>query len=159
MMDADACIFCRILAGEAPASFIWRDKASAAFMDILPATCGHALVIPVRHAVTIWEMTDEEIAAVFRTAGRVARAIREVLQPPGLSLLQSNGRAAGQEVFHFHVHLIPRYGDDPFRVRLRGPDAARPPREELEAQAMRLRAAIQAPSGIPPHNPPPFAER
>lgn len=139
----EACIFCRIVRGEAPAHFVLRGGGVSAFMDIYPSSRGHVLVVPDRHAATFWDLTPDEAGAVMRAAWRVAHALRRALDPVGLNLLQSNGSAAGQEIFHFHLHLIPRYGgDEGLRFRLRGPDFRAPSAPELEEVASRLRAAL-----------------
>lgn len=138
----DACIFCRIAAGQAPASVVYRDEHTMAFMDIAPAARGHVLVIPLRHAPTIWDLDEQEAGRLFGVAVRLAGWIRKALNPAGLNLLQSNGEAAGQVVFHFHLHLIPRYGgEEGLRFRLRAPDSPLPSREELEAVAEQIRRA------------------
>ncbi|WP_324717897.1 HIT family protein [Carboxydochorda subterranea] len=143
------CVFCRIARGEAPASMVLEDDGSGvvAFMDIAPASRGHLLVVPVRHAVTLWDLTEEEAAAIFRVARRIAGAMRETLGFDGLNVLQSNGAAAGQVVFHFHLHLIPRYaGGEGLAFRLRPPTYTAPERLELDAVADRLRRALEASS-------------
>lgn len=138
-----SCIFCRIVRGEAPAHFVLKEELVSAFMDIFPSSRGHVLVIPNRHAVTIWDLTDEEAGRILQAARRIAHALRAALEPAGLNLLQSNGRAAGQEVFHFHLHLIPRYGgDEGLRFRLRPPDYVPPSAEGLADVAARLRQAL-----------------
>jgi histidine triad (HIT) family protein len=109
---AEDCIFCRISAGEAPASKIYEDERVFAIMDIFPWNRGHALVIPRSHAPTIWDITPDDAAAVIQAAHRLAPAIRDAVRADGLNLLQSNGRAAWQQVDHFHLHLIPRWADD-----------------------------------------------
>jgi histidine triad (HIT) family protein len=109
---ADGCIFCRISAGEAPASKIYEDDEVFAIMDIFPWNPGHALVIPRTHAPTIWDISPDDAAAVMRAAHRLAPAIRDAVGADGLNLMQSNGRAAWQQVDHFHLHLIPRWADD-----------------------------------------------
>lgn len=111
-MASGDCIFCRISAGEAPASKIYEDDDVLAIMDIFPWNRGHALVIPRSHAATIWDISPDHAAAVMRAAHRLAPAIRDVVGADGLNLLQSNGRAAWQQVDHFHLHLIPRWADD-----------------------------------------------
>jgi histidine triad (HIT) family protein len=110
------CIFCGIVAGEIPAQIIHRDEHTVAFMDISPATRGHSLVIPTAHAADIWALSTEQAQQVMATAHHLAGVIRERLQPDGLNLLQANGAAAFQTVFHSHVHLIPRYADDGLRL-------------------------------------------
>ncbi len=108
----DECIFCAIAAHRVPASIIYEDEASLAFLDLHPLTRGHALVIPRVHCANIFELTDGAGDAAMRTAIKIASALRAELAPDGLNLLQSNGRAAGQTVFHFHLHLVPRWQKD-----------------------------------------------
>ncbi len=108
----DDCIFCAIAAHRAPAALIYEDEASLAFLDLHPLTRGHTLIIPRVHCANIFELTDGTGEAVMRTAIKVSAALRAELEPDGLNLLQSNGRAAGQTVFHFHFHLVPRWRND-----------------------------------------------
>jgi histidine triad (HIT) family protein len=115
MADPD-CIFCRILAGELPARIIDEDERTVAFMDIAPATRGHALVIPRAHSVDLLSIGGEDLAAVTGAAQRLALRMKERLGADGVNLLNSCGRAAWQTVFHFHVHVIPRYEGDPLRL-------------------------------------------
>ncbi len=138
-MSEEPCVFCRIVAGEAPAHPVYEDESTMAFMDINPATDGHVLVVSKRHAPDVWTLPEEDGLAVWRSVRRVAQAVREALRPDGLNVLQSNGRAALQTVFHYHVHLIPRYEDDGIHVPLmRAPgDRAR-----LAEYAERLRATL-----------------
>ena len=109
--DAD-CIFCRIVAGEIPSFKLLEDDEVLAFMDINPASEGHCLVIPKAHAPNLYEAPDDSLGSVAVAAGRVARAVRRTLEPPGISLSQANDPAAGQSVFHLHFHVIPRREDD-----------------------------------------------
>ncbi len=113
---ADDCIFCKIIAGEVPAQIVAEDDRTVAFMDISPATRGHALVVPRRHAVDLLAIDPEELAAVARSAQRLARRAKEALGADGVNLLNSCGSEAWQTVFHFHVHVIPRYTGDPLRL-------------------------------------------
>ena len=106
------CTFCAIAAGEIPALRIYEDDHAVAFMDRLPMTVGHCLVIPRRHVTDIWELTDDDAAHVMQAARRVAGLVRERLNPAGVNLLNNNGAAADQTQFHFHIHVIPRYGRD-----------------------------------------------
>jgi histidine triad (HIT) family protein len=108
----DDCIFCKIVAGELPATKIDEDERTLAFMDINPWTRGHALVIPKAHATDLGEIAEDDLAAVAATAKRIAALQRERLGAEGVNLLNSYGAAAWQTVFHFHMHVIPRYGDD-----------------------------------------------
>jgi histidine triad (HIT) family protein len=110
------CLFCRIVAGELPATVIASDERAIAFMDINPATRGHALVVPRTHATDIGDIAAEDLAACAELAGRIARRARERLGADGINLLNSSGPAAWQTVFHFHIHVIPRYAGDPLRL-------------------------------------------
>jgi len=115
---SETCVFCLIVAGEAPARTIYEDDETMAFMDINPATDGHCLVIPKRHAPDVWTLPEEDGVAVWRSVRHLARAVRDGLRADGLNILQSNGHAALQTVFHYHVHLIPRYVGDGIHVPL-----------------------------------------
>jgi histidine triad (HIT) family protein len=115
MNDQD-CIFCRIIAGELPGQIIEEDDRTMALMDINPATRGHALVIPRRHARDLLEIEPAELEATILAAKRLAAKMPERLGADGVNLLNSCGRAAGQTVFHFHIHVIPRYEGDPLRL-------------------------------------------
>lgn len=105
------CVFCRIVRGEASASVVYENEGVLAFLDIRPINEGHTLVIPKRHYAHIWELPEAEVARVFITARRIAGALREALGAAGIRIVQLNDRAAGQEVFHLHVHVIPYYGE------------------------------------------------
>ena len=113
---AEDCIFCKIVAGEIPAQIVDEDEHTLAFMDIAPATRGHALVIPKRHAADLWEIGEEEFAGVARSAHRLAQKVRDRLEPDGVNLINSCRPAAWQTVFHLHVHVIPRYSGDPLTL-------------------------------------------
>jgi histidine triad (HIT) family protein len=116
-MPADPdCIFCKIVAGEIPSTRVDEDERTVAFMDINPATRGHVLVIPREHARDLLTVPDEDLAACASTARRVAARQVERLGADGVNLLNSCGPAAWQTVFHFHVHVIPRYEGDPLRL-------------------------------------------
>jgi histidine triad (HIT) family protein len=106
------CIFCAIVDGDAPAQRLVEDEQTLAFLDINPATTGHALVIPKRHARDLLDIPAGDLAAVGRTAQRVAHAAMTALDADGINLLQATGAAAFQTVFHVHVHVIPRYAGD-----------------------------------------------
>jgi histidine triad (HIT) family protein len=114
-MAAD-CIFCAIVAGDGPAQIVDSDEATVAFMDINPATRGHALVIPRRHAADLGEISGEDLAATMHAARRLAGRERERLGADGVNLINCWGRAAWQTVFHFHVHVVPRYAGDPLKL-------------------------------------------
>jgi len=110
------CLFCKIVAGEIPSVQIAEDERTLAFMDISPATRGHALVIPKAHAADLLAIAPEDLAACAQTAQRVARRAKETLGADGVNLLNSCGADAWQTVFHFHIHVIPRYAGDPLRL-------------------------------------------
>jgi histidine triad (HIT) family protein len=115
MSDPD-CLFCRIVSGDIPAQIVDEDERTVAFMDINPATRGHALVVPRRHVADLLEIDQDDLEATFVAAQRLARRMHDRLGAGGLNLLNSCGRAAWQTVFHFHVHVIPRYEGDPLRL-------------------------------------------
>jgi histidine triad (HIT) family protein len=110
------CIFCKIVAGELPAQRVDEDERTIAFMDIAPATRGHALVIPKAHSRDVLEADPADLQATILAAQRLAGRARERLGADGVNLLNSCGQAAWQTVFHLHVHVIPRYRDDPLRL-------------------------------------------
>ena len=110
------CLFCKIVAGEIPSQRVDEDERTVAFMDIRPATPGHLLVIPKNHAKDVLEIDPADLAATVLAAQRMAKRVFERLAPDGVNLLNSCGAAAWQTVFHLHVHVIPRYNDDPLRL-------------------------------------------
>ena len=110
------CIFCMILAGDVPATIVDEDERTIAFMDIAPATRGHALVIPRVHAADLLSVEDEDLQAVALAARRLAARSKARVGADGVNLLNSCGAAAWQTVFHFHIHVIPRYRGDPLRL-------------------------------------------
>jgi histidine triad (HIT) family protein len=118
---SDDCIFCKIIAGELPATIVDSDERTVAFMDISPATRGHALVIPRRHSTDLLTIDPEDLAACSSAAQRLAGRAKERFGADGVNLLNCCGAAAWQTVFHFHIHVIPRYKDDPDRDSLRLP--------------------------------------
>jgi histidine triad (HIT) family protein len=115
MRDPD-CLFCKIIAGELPSEKVDEDERTVAFMDINPATRGHALVVPRAHAVNLLEIDPDDLAATAIAAQRLARKATERFGADGVNLLNSNGTAAWQTVFHVHIHVIPRYADDPLKL-------------------------------------------
>lgn len=133
------CIFCRLVAGEIPAARVYEDEQTLAFMDIGQVNPGHVLVATKRHAANLFELTPEEAAAVMQTAQKVAGAVRDAFDPPGLTLLQANGPEGGQTVFHFHLHVVPRHADD--GVGLNWP-RKEPAAAVLQGYAQRLRDAL-----------------
>ena len=116
-MAADPdCIFCKIVAGDLPATVVDSDEHTVSFMDISPATRGHVLVVPREHHQDLWTIEPDALAACTRQAQRIAQRQREVLGADGVNLLNSCGAPAWQTVFHFHIHVIPRYEGDPLRL-------------------------------------------
>jgi histidine triad (HIT) family protein len=115
MADPD-CLFCKIAAGEIPATIVAEDERTIAFMDINPATRGHLLVIPREHVADVFAIDPADLQAVALAAQRLAGRAREQLGADGVNLLNSNGPAAWQTVFHYHLHVIPRYDGDPLRL-------------------------------------------
>jgi histidine triad (HIT) family protein len=134
-------IFAKIAGGEIPSINIYDDQYTLAFMDISPASHGHTLVICKQEFADLWSIPEGTLAAVTRTVQRVALGLRKALKPDGLNVIQNNGSAAGQTVFHYHVHLIPRWEGDQ-AVRLWTPRQA--DQDELRAAAEQIRQAIEA---------------
>ncbi len=110
------CTFCKIVAGELPATIVAEDERTLSFMDISPATRGHALVIPRAHAQDLLSVDADDLQAVIVASARLAGRVRERLGADGVNLLNACGAAAWQTVFHFHMHVIPRYAGDPLRL-------------------------------------------
>ena len=134
-----ACPFCEIATGATPAAIVADDGVVLAFMDLRQAVPGHVLVVPRRHVPDLCSLAPDEAAAAMRMAQRVAQALRDAFAPAALNLWQSNGRAAGQEVFHFHLHVQPRRaGDGLLHVYPQGAPAAAKT-DELDALAQALR--------------------
>lgn len=137
------CLFCAILAGESPASIVAEDRSTLAFMDLRQGVPGHVLIVPRRHVRDIYELDAEDGAAVMRMAILVAKAVRAAFDPPGLNFWQSNGEVAGQEIWHFHLHVAPRReGDGLLRAYTTEPPAPSQ-RSELDALAGTLRHHLQ----------------
>ena len=113
---ADDCLFCGIVNGIVPSETIASDERTVSFMDINPATAGHALVVPRVHSVDLLEIGAKDLEAVSLAAQRLAKRTKDVLGADGVNLINSCGRAAWQTVFHFHMHVVPRYDDDPLEL-------------------------------------------
>ena len=111
-MNKDDCIFCKIANGEIPSATVYEDSICRVILDVNPANKGHAPIIPKEHFDNIYSMDAETAAKIFTIATEVAKAQKAELNPDGLNILQNNGEAAGQTVFHFHMHLVPRYIKD-----------------------------------------------
>jgi histidine triad (HIT) family protein len=133
------CIFCAIVARRAPASIVHEDDATLAFLDINPVTPGHLLVIPKRHAACLADLDPADGARLFGVGQRLAAALRaSSLRCEGINLFLADGEAAGQEVFHVHLHVFPRFAGDGFRIEAAW--GSEPSRPELDAVAARIRA-------------------
>ncbi len=122
-MSASAvdCIFCRIVSRKAPAHRVYEDERTLVFMDIFPVADGHTLIVPKAHCDDLFDADPEDLSALIARSRDVAHAIRRVLSPDGLGVFQLNGAAAGQTVFHYHMHLIPRHHGDGLQVHSRTP--------------------------------------
>ena len=137
-MAADPdCLFCKIVAGEIPSTRVHEDERTIAFMDINPGTRGHLLVIPREHATDLLEIPPQDLDACGRTAKLLAERVKERLGADGVNVLNSCGQAAWQTVFHFHLHVIPRYAGDPLRLPWH---PAPGDRDEIAATARELTA-------------------
>lgn len=110
MSHMDDCIFCKIIKGDIPSAKVYEDEKVMAFLDLSQVTKGHTLVIPKKHEENIYELSEDSAKAVFTAVPKIARALKAAYEPIGINLLNNNGKDAGQSVFHYHAHLIPRYG-------------------------------------------------
>ncbi len=135
-MKDSTCIFCKIANGEIPSSTIYEDEDFRVFLDLGPAARGHALIVPKEHYANIYELEDTLCSRVFLLAKKLALHMTEVLHCDGFNIMQNNGAVAGQTVFHFHLHLIPRYEGDKAGIRW-NPGSAKP--EELAKLVEMLR--------------------
>lgn len=108
----DNCVFCKIIDGQIPSTTVYEDQDFKAILDISPANKGHVIVLAKKHAENIFELEDDLAAKVFPVVKKVATAVKKTLNCDGINVLQNNGTAAGQTVFHLHIHIIPRYDDD-----------------------------------------------
>ncbi len=133
------CVFCKIVAGQIPSTRVFEDEHTLAFMDLGHVNPGHVLVAVKKHAANLFELDEAQAAAVARAGVRIARAIKAAFDPEGLSVYQANGKAAGQTVFHYHVHLLPRHQGD--GMELVWP-VKNPPREKLEGYAEKIRKQL-----------------
>ena len=133
------CVFCRIVAGQIPSTRVYEDAQVLAFMDIGQVNPGHVLVAAKKHAANLFELDDAQAAAIAQASAKIARALKVAFNPEGLSVYQANGKAAGQTVFHYHVHLVPRHAGD--GMELTWP-VKNPPREQLEDYAGKIRAKL-----------------
>ncbi len=133
------CVFCKIVSGEIPSVKVYEDEGFLAFMDIGPVNKGHVLVIPKKHAETFVDLTEEEAAELFKRVNRIAKAVKLGLGADGLNIIINVGKASGQEVFHVHTHIIPRFENDGMKFGWRKLSYND---NEMEEYAERIRKAI-----------------
>jgi histidine triad (HIT) family protein len=136
----DDCIFCKIVSKKAGAVIVFEDEHSLAFLDIHPLNPGHTLVIPKKHYPSMVEMPPEEVGRVFASVAKVMRGVKKASNADGINIGQSNGRAASQEVFHMHVHVIPRYIHE---LPSGFPERKTASNADLEQEGKKIKAAIQ----------------
>ena len=139
---SDQCIYCEILNGNSPASFVYQDDTVVAFLDIQPITQGHVLVVPREHATLMSNVNETVAMRSFRVARMLSSVVRGTLGATGVNLFVADGESAFQDVPHFHVHVIPRYPNDGFGLTFPDRYAQPPSRAELEAIADAIRAAV-----------------
>ena len=134
-MKQDDCIFCKIAGGEIPSHTLYEDGKFKVILDVAPATRGHALIIPKRHYANLYELPEDMAADVIRLAKKMMEKMTDKLNCDGFNLIQNNGEIAGQTVFHFHMHLIPRYHNDGEILKY---TTISPSREELEETVVQI---------------------
>ena len=138
------CVFCKILAGDLEVSLVHQDNLCSAFMDVQPINPGHMLVVPNKHSANLAELDAEEGAQIFRIGQQLAVALGKTkVRCEGVNFFLANGEAAGQEVFHVHMHVLPRFEGDGFGLKLPGDYAHRPKRAELDQIATLVRKALK----------------
>lgn len=130
-MKDNNCIFCKIANGEIPSATLYEDEKVRVILDISPASKGHALILPKEHYANLYEISDEMASHVIKTAKNMAKKMQEELEAEGLNVLQNNGELAGQTVFHYHMHLIPRYSDDKVKMTWEHGEVSEQEKEEL----------------------------
>jgi len=108
----DDCVFCKILKGELPAHFVYEDDLVTAFLSLEQPNPYKVLVVPRAHVETVYDLTDKQAASIFKATVKIARGVRDASKCEGMNLVQSNGRAGQQDVFHFHLHIVPRFSGD-----------------------------------------------
>ena len=138
------CVFCQIINGDSPTSLVYEDSTSLGFMDIHPVNPGHVLVIPKKHSAFLSDMEPEECAHLFTVAVRIAAAVpTSGIRCEGMNLILADREAAGQEIFHVHVHVIPRFSGDGFGFRFGPGYSILPGRGELDEHARQIRTALK----------------
>jgi histidine triad (HIT) family protein len=142
-MEHDTCIFCRIIGGEEMVSIVYEDDRAIAFLDVQPASQGHTLVVSKDHYETLFDVPEELLTHCMAVAKRIAPGLRRAVGAQAINVFSANGRAGGQDVLHFHLHLIPIREGEPFALQLPPDDAPVPMRSELDITAARIGRAIQ----------------
>lgn len=138
------CVFCRIMQGSVPSSIVYADEKTVALMDIQPVNAGHVLIVPKIHVALLSELDEETGAHLFVIAMRVAKALRlSGVKCEGVNLLLADGEAAGQEMAHVHLHVIPRFRGDGFEMRFGSNYGLRPERKELDKVASKIKEAMR----------------
>ena len=137
-MKDDNCIFCKILAGEIPSTAVYEDDDFKAILDVNPAARGHVIILPKNHAANIYELPDEDASKIMVVAKKIATAIEKAYHCDGVNILQNNGEAAGQTVFHLHVHVIPRFKGDTVNIGWKQGDMP----EDLDAICKEIQAQL-----------------
>ena len=137
------CVFCRILAGELPAHFVYQDDLVVGFLSLEQPNPYKVLVVPCEHVETVYSLTDGQAAAIFKATVKIARGVRDVSKCDGMNLVQSNGKAGLQDVFHFHLHIVPRFFGDSIIFDW---DNTPAPQEQLSQFAQEIRTQLEAES-------------
>jgi histidine triad (HIT) family protein len=135
------CVFCRIVKGDLPCFKVYEDERVLAFEDINSIAEGHTLIIPKRHAENLWEISDEDLAAIHLVSKKLAHALRKAMKPTGIAVLQLNGQGAKQAVLHYHLHLVPRIAGSP-PLPITNWDLRRGDKEALRETAVKIREAL-----------------
>lgn len=148
MVD-EHCVFCRIIGGEEMVSVVYEDERTLAFLDIQPMSRGHTLIVTKEHHPTLFEVPEELAAHTLAVARRLGAGIQKATGAHAINLFSANGRAGGQDVMHFHLHLIPVCEGEPFALQLPVPDAPIPSRADLDITAARISRAIQEVEALP----------
>lgn len=137
-MKDENCIFCKILAGEIPSTAVYEDDDFKAILDVNPAARGHVIILPKNHAANVYELPDEDASKIMIVAKKIATAIEKAYHCDGVNILQNNGEAAGQTVFHLHVHVIPRFKGDTVNIGWKQGDMP----EDLDAICKEIQAQL-----------------
>jgi histidine triad (HIT) family protein len=142
-MVQDNCIFCRIIGGEEMVSIVYEDDRAIAFLDVQPVSQGHTLIVSKAHYETLFDLPEELLTHCMAVAKRIAPGLKRAVGAAAINVFSANGKAGGQDVLHFHMHLIPIREGEPFALQLPLEDGAFPMRSELDITAARIGRAIQ----------------